>query len=234
MKPRGSGSLHQGIDEHAAAIYARSGIGERVGYGTRPAVVVVDLQKGFTDPRSPVGSNLSPVLAATVRLLEAARAGALPIAYTVVGFDPSLRDGTTWLRKMPGLASLIAGSSWCDIDEAVKPVSGEPVWVKPAPSAFFGTPLVSFLVAEGIDTLVVTGCVTSGCVRATVVDAVSWGFRTIVPLECVGDRSDGVHNGALFDMDSKYADVEPLSNVIAAIESGVLEASTEASGTLPL
>jgi nicotinamidase-related amidase len=208
-------------DREASAIYARSGIGARVGFGSRPALLVVDLQYGFTDPASPAGSDLSATLAATARLLAVGRRHALPIAYTAVGFHPSRRDGATWLKKMPGMSHLVEGSHWCEIDDAVRPQGEEPVWVKRAPSAFFGTPLVAFLVAERVDTLIVSGCVTSGCVRASVVDAVSWGFRTIVPRECVGDRAGGVHAAALFDMDAKYADIEPVGEVIARVEATV-------------
>jgi nicotinamidase-related amidase len=200
-------------------LYARSGIGARVGYGSRPALVVVDLQTGFTDPSSPAGSDLTPVVNATTRVLELARERSMPIAYTAVGFDRSLRDGTTWLRKMPGLECLIDGSDWCKIDPRIAPRDDEPVWVKRAPSAFYGTPLSTFLVAERVDTLIVTGCVTSGCIRATVVDAASAGYRTIVPLECVGDRATGVHDAAIFDMDAKYADVEPVEDVLATLRT---------------
>jgi maleamate amidohydrolase len=97
------------------------------------------------------------------------------------------------------------------------------VWIKRASSAFFGTPIIPFLTAAGVDTLIVTGCVTSGCIRATAVDAVSFGYRTIVPAECVGDRAEGPHQSNLFDIDVKYADVEPLFNVlrhIAALSGG--------------
>jgi nicotinamidase-related amidase len=120
---------------------------------------------------------------------------------------------------MPGLRSLISGTRMCDIDGRVEPIADEPVFEKQAASAFFGTSLVSYLVGAGVDTVVVSGCVTSGCVRASVVDAISWGFRTIVPEECVGDRAAGPHTWSLFDMDSKYGDVEPLEDVIASLES---------------
>ena len=99
----------------------------------------------------------------------------------------------------------------------MKPEPGEPVFGKQAASAFFGTSLISFLLGASVDSLIVTGCVTSGCVRASVVDAVSWGFRTIVPAECVGDRAAGPHDSNIFDMDSKYADVEPLETVMARL-----------------
>jgi nicotinamidase-related amidase len=215
--------------DDARDIYSRSGIGGRVGLGARPAVLVVDLQNGFTDPASTLGGNLDDVVAATASLLRVARAHGLPIAFTAVAFQESQRDRLVWLRKMPSLASLIAGSRWCEIDERVKPGPGEPVFDKQAASAFFGTSLIAFLVAAGVDSLIVTGCVTSGCVRASVVDAISWGYRTIVPVECVGDRAAGPHDWNLFDMDSKYADVQPLETVIET-----LEASTGALADLPV
>jgi nicotinamidase-related amidase len=216
-----------GADD-ALKIYSRSGIGARVGFGRRPAVLVVDLQNGFTDPASPVGDDLGGVLAATAELLEVARRQALPIAFTAVGFHASRSDGATWLLKMPGLAGLVEGTPWCEIDERVQPLPAEPVWTKRASSAFFGTPLQTFLIAAGVDTLVVTGCVTSGCVRATVVDAVSWGYRVIVPEECVGDRAEGPHAWNLFDIDAKYADVEPLERVLERLEAAAPAAATTA------
>ncbi|MFZ0583534.1 MAG: isochorismatase family protein [Candidatus Acidiferrales bacterium] len=209
--------------DRTRAAYRSSGIGGRVGFGDRAALLIVDFQRGFTDPSSPVGGELSREIAATKMLLTAAREKHVPIAFTAVGFDASGRDGATWLRKMPGLAVLIENTPFCEIDERLKPVGGEPVWIKRASSAFFGTPIIPFLTASGVDTLIVTGCVTSGCIRATTVDAVSFGYRTIVPAECVGDRAEGPHKSNLFDIDAKYADVEPLANVlryIAALNGG--------------
>jgi maleamate amidohydrolase len=203
--------------DRARAIYRRSGIGGRVGFGSRPALLIVDFQRGFTDPSCPVGGDLSAEITATKTLLDAARRKKLSIAFTAVGFDASGLDGSTWLRKMPGLAVLVEKTSWCEIDERLKPQSGEPVWIKRASSAFFGTPVVPFLTAARVDTLIVAGCVTSGCIRATTVDAVSFGYRTIVPAECIGDRAEGPHKWNLFDIDAKYADVEPLSFVLAQI-----------------
>lgn len=205
--------------DDAATVYERSGIGRRVGFGRRPALVVVDLQNGFTDPGCTVGGDLDEVLAATAVLLAEAREAGLPIAFTAVGFHAAERETSTWLRKMPGLAVLEEGSHWCAIDPRVAPGPGEPVYVKRASSAFFGTPLLPFLTTHGVDTVLVVGCATSGCVRATTIDAVSWGLRSIVPAECVGDRAEVPHATNLFDIDAKYADVVPLAEVIAAIRA---------------
>jgi maleamate amidohydrolase len=206
------------LDE-ARAIYTRSGIGGRVGLGERPGVLVVDLQYGFTEDESPLGGDLSEVIAATASLLQLARERGLPVAFTAVTFQASQVDELVWLRKMPSLATLIDGTRWCEIDQRVAPTAGEPVFGKQAASAFFGTSLLSFLLSAGVDSLIVTGCVTSGCVRASVVDAISWGFRTIVPIECVGDRASGPHDSNIFDMDSKYADVDSLENVLGALRA---------------
>jgi maleamate amidohydrolase len=212
----------------AGEVYERSGIGHRVGFGRRPAVIVVDLQNGFTDPSCAVGGDLDDVVAATAGLLEEAREAALPIAYTAVGFSPGERDTSTWLRKMPGLAVLEEGTPFCGIDARVAPGPGEPVYVKRASSAFFGTPLLTFLNSRQVDTVVIVGCVTSGCVRATAIDAVSWGFRPIVPAECVGDRAEVPHATNLFDIDAKYADVIPVADALAAIRGVAAPAATTA------
>jgi maleamate amidohydrolase len=197
-----------------AEIYSRSGIGNRVGFGGRAAVVVVDLQNGFTDASCPVGGDLDAVVAATRRLLDAARGLGLPVAFTAIAFQEGTLDAEPWLRKMPGLRELVEGTTWCQIDSRLEPRPGELIVRKRAASGFFGTSLASFLASADVDTLVVTGCVTSGCVRATVIDAVSNGYRTIVPEECVGDRAQGPHEWNLFDIDAKYADVEPLDRVL--------------------
>jgi maleamate amidohydrolase len=209
--------------DDARTIYSRSGIGGRVGLGERPAVIVVDLQYGFTEPASPLGGDLDAVVSATASLLEVARRRGLPVAFTAVAFQESQLNQLVWIRKMPGLKSLVAGTRPCQIDERVKPGPSEPVYDKQAASAFFGTSLVAFLVAANVDSLIVAGCVTSGCVRATVVDAVSWGYRTIVPAECVGDRASAPHDSNLFDMDSKYADVDALDRVIGALNGSPRE-----------
>jgi len=135
--------------DRARATYRQSGIGGRVGYGDRPALLIVDFQRGFTDPDCPVGGDLSAEIAATKILLDAARHKGLPIAFTAAGFAVSGADGATLLRKMPGLAVLVEKTPWCEIDERIKPQSGKPVWIKRGSSAFFGTPILPFLIALG-------------------------------------------------------------------------------------
>jgi nicotinamidase-related amidase len=220
-----------GEPEDVNAIYLRSGIGSRVGFGSQPALLIVDFQRGFTDPRCPVGSDLSGEIGATQILLAAARNTRIPIAYTVVGFDKSRLDGTTWLRKMPGLARLVGNSRLCEVDDRLKPLDNEPTWIKRAASAFFGTPLLPFLAASRVDTLILAGCTTSGCIRATAVDAVSFGYRTIICRECVGDRAEGPHNWNLLDIDAKYADVESLSWVLTKLRPMPLASRTRPTPT---
>lgn len=204
-----------------AEIYAASGIGARTGFGSRPALLVVDLQAGFTNPASGVGGELGTVVEASSRLIAASRHRGIPVMFTAVGFQRS--EKSNWLRKMPGLGVLIEGEQWCDLDHRLERDPGEPFWVKRAPSAFYGTPLQSHLVSQSIDTVIVCGCVTSGCIRATTIDAASAGFRVIVPAECVGDRSDDVHRANLFDIDSKYGDVVPLADVLRHLSEGTGE-----------
>ncbi len=207
----------EAADPVTAEIYARSGIGARSGFGQRPALLVVDLQRGFTEAGSGVGGGLDAVVAAVAELLPSARETGVPIAYTAVGFQLGEQAALPWLRKMPGLRVLVDGTRWCEIDPRVAPAPGEPIWVKRAPSAFWGTPALAYLLAHRVDTLVVTGCVTSGCVRATAVDAVSAGFRVVVARECVGDRAPGPHAANLLDIDAKYGDVVALDEVIARL-----------------
>jgi nicotinamidase-related amidase len=175
-----------------------------------------------------VGGELGDVLAATADLLAEARRLGLPVAFTAVGFDPAEMETSPWLRKMPGLKALEAGTHWCEIDPRVAPRAGEPVYVKRASSAFFGTPLPTFLAAGGVDTVIVAGCVTSGCVRATTIDAISAGLRPIVPQECVGDRAEVPHATNLFDIDAKYADVLSLGDVIEELQRIVAPAERQA------
>jgi len=132
-----------------------------------------------------------------------------------VGYRADLSDAGVWQRKMGGMASLVEGSDNVRLDPRLDTVDGDSIMSKKYASCFAGTDLAARLVSQGVDTVIVTGCTTSGCVRATVVDAVQSGFRPIVAPEAVGDRSGAAHRQSLLDMDAKYGDVVPLDEVIA-------------------
>jgi maleamate amidohydrolase len=190
--------------------------GQAAGVGERPAVVVVDLLRGFTDPACPLGAEMDDVVAATRTLLDAARAAAVPVIFTTVVYDEANeRAATVFLRKVPALRVLRPGSQWTEVDPRLGRRDGEPVLAKAFASAFFGTPLAAML--AGHDTLVVCGATTSGCVRATVVDALQHNLAPIVPRECVGDRWQGAHDASLFDIEAKYGDVVAVDEVVAIL-----------------
>ena len=194
--------------------YKKKGLAGRVGFGLRPAVLVVDFIEGFTNLESPLAGHFDAEVRATAKLLAAARRAGAPVLFTTTSYDEGMLEAGVFVRKVPSLKTLRAGSTWVRIDDRLRPRKGEVVVDKKYASAFFGTALGSTLRALNIDTLIVTGCTTSGCVRATVVDGVQHGFRVIVPRECVGDRAAGPHEANLIDIDGKYGDVEPLSAVL--------------------
>lgn len=191
----------------------------RAGFGARPALVVVDVNRGFTDPASPLVCDLDGVVAAIARLLVAFRGAGLPVAYTTVAYDEAAKQAAAaFIDKIPALLTLEAGSPWAEIDPRIAPLPEEPVFTKLWASAFFGTPFASFLTAHGCDSVVITGASTSGCIRATAVDALQHGYRVIVPREAVGDRNPAAHEANLYDIDTKYGDVVSLDEVLAAVE----------------
>lgn len=187
-----------------------------VGFGKRPAVIVIDFTKAYTTEGSPLfAEGVVSAVADSVDLLAAARAASVPIVYTKVMYHPSGVDGGIFVKKVPFLAKLVEGEPLVEIDEKVAPHDEDLVIVKNYPSCFFGTSLMSTLAAQQIDTLVLLGCSTSGCVRATAIDGLQYGFRVIVPKECVGDRHDAPHEANLFDINAKYGDVVSRDDVIA-------------------
>ncbi len=206
-------------DEQAREVYARAGLGESVSLGTRPAVLVVDFSCGFTDPASTLGSDLTAQVEATKHVLDAARAKGLRVIFTTIGYEPSLQDGGLWLKKVPALGDLQIGGRWVEIDPRLEPREDETIVLKKAASAFFGTNLASILVAQHIDTIVLCGATTSGCIRATAIDLVQYGYPTLVPRECVGDRAQAPHDANMFDIQAKYADVVSLEEALAYLES---------------
>lgn len=192
--------------QDTSAVYSAAGFTGGFHLGTTPAVVVVDFCLGFTDPACPLGSDLGPAVETTRQVLDAARDQGVPVVFTTIGFDPGAMAASTWVRKVPSLRELALGSRWVEIDPRLRRRESETVVVKTGASAFFGTALHSMLTAQGVDTVLVAGATTSGCVRATVVDAVQYGFSPFVLTDCVGDRSRPAHEANIFDMTAKYAD----------------------------
>lgn len=198
-------------------IYAKAGLSLRLGFGENPALIVVDMQIGFTDPaRSTLAAHLDKEIAHINRLIALTREKHVPVFFTVIGYDASVpNDGGLWVKKAPTLLDLQVGSDLVQIDPRLKKQPEDQIIIKKYASAFFGTDFASVLKAGRFDTLIVTGCTTSGCIRATVVDAISHGFRPIIPIECVGDRAKEPHDSNLFDMQGKYGDVLPTEEVLA-------------------
>ena len=195
------------------------GFGGRGGFGRRPALVVVDMTLGFTDPESPLACDLDGPISEIKKLLEAARRSEIPIVFTTVAYRESDKlTAAAFIDKVPALLTLEAGTRWAEIDPRIAPRETEPILNKLFASGFFGTPLGALLTAAGVDTLIITGASTSGCVRATAVDALQYGFRPVVPREAVGDRNPDAHEANLYDIDAKYGDVVPVRDVLAYLE----------------
>jgi nicotinamidase-related amidase len=194
------------IDE-TEAYYAEHDFGGEVGMGDRPALVVIDLINAFTDPGTDLGSDVSAVLAAAERLLGAFREYDLPRYFTTVAYEESYGDAGMFIEKVPALRELELGTEAVAVDERVAPEGDERVILKKYASAFFGTDLETELTTHRVDTLVLAGVTTSGCIRATAIDSLQHGYRTLVPADAVGDRAEGPHRANLFDIDAKYGDV---------------------------
>jgi len=192
--------------------------GERTGFGRQPAVVAVDFLKAYTTPGAALyAPGVVDAVSATPALLSAAREYGIPVVHTrILYFAENCSDGGAWVKKAPVMKAMVLGNELAEFCEQVLPAQGELVIVKQYASAFFGTTLSSYLRALGVDTVVLAGCSTSGCIRATAVDAVQHGFQTIVVRDCVGDRHPDPHRANLFDIDSKYGDVVSVEEAIAA------------------
>ena len=199
-----------------AELFKSRGFGRTIGFGEKAAILSIDYMLGFTDEKQPLGSNLDQEIAVARQVLDAARQSGSPIFHTVVQYDQDdLSDAGLWGIKMAGSGSLRAGSREVELDPRVGYRPGEAVVIKKYASAFFGTDLLSRLISQRVDTVILLGCTTSGCVRASAVDAVQNGFRPIVVKEAVGDRSAAAHAQALFDLQQKYADVLGVDEVVA-------------------
>lgn len=195
------------------------GFGGGMGYGVRPALVVVDFMNGFTDPDMPLGSACDAAIEQTNLLLDAAHQANVPVYFTAITYDcESLTDAGLWPLKIAGLKSLMSNSRAVEQDSRLHRARGDAILVKKYASSFFGTDLSSRLQSLRVDTVLIAGVSTSGCVRATAVDACQHGFRPLVVREAVADRSNVAHDQALVDVETKYGDVVAIKDALTYLK----------------
>ena len=206
-------------DQQAKDVYDEARLGQGMTWGKNPGVLVIDFTCGFTDPECSLGADMTAEIEATRTLLDAARQRGLPIVYTTIGFAPHGKDGGIWIEKAPALMDLELGGKWIEIDPRLDPQPDEVIIMKKGASGFFGTNLAAVLVSQGVDTVILCGATTSGCVRATAVDLLQNGWPAVVPRECVGDRAQAPHEANLFDIQAKYGDVVSLEGALAYVAS---------------
>jgi maleamate amidohydrolase len=205
--------------EDKQEVYRRANLGGRVGFGLRAALLVVDFQKSFCTPDYVGGADFSEAVESTAMLLDACRRHGVPVIYTVVAYVDAQREAGRFIDKCPALKWSVIGADAVALDPRLGRQPGEPCLVKKYASSFFGTDLGSRLVLLGTDTLIVTGCTTSGCVRATAVDGMQHGYRVVVPRECVADIAAEPHEANLFDIDAKYGDVLSLDETLQHVQA---------------
>ncbi|WP_447044678.1 N-carbamoylsarcosine amidohydrolase [Vreelandella sp. H-I2] len=211
----GDSSLDDSLDNNYKGVWDG-----RIGFGKKPVLLVVDFMQGYTTPGSPLfAQGVVDAVANMPPLLDAARRTGTPVIHTNILYHaPDQIDGGIWVKKAPVMRAMVAGNPYAEFCPEVVPREDELVMTKQYASAFFGTSLASTLVAMGIDTLIITGCSTSGCIRATAVDGLQYGFRVMVIRDCVGDRHPAPHEANLFDIDSKYGDVIGLDEALSYLE----------------
>ncbi|MEM1049321.1 MAG: isochorismatase family protein [Pseudomonadota bacterium] len=188
-------------------IYRKQQMGGMIEKGRRTALIIVDFANGFIDPDIFGGGNTLEAAKATIPLLDAFRSRNLPVVFTRIVYAEDGSDAGIWCEKVPRLRELTEANPASHIVDFLEPHDGDIIVKKTQPSAFFDTTLGSVLRAQNVDTVAVAGATTSGCVRATVVDAISANFRPTVISDCVGDRALGPHEANLFDMKQKYANL---------------------------
>lgn len=209
-------------------VYETQNFGNASGWGRSPALLIVDFVNGFTDPAKFGGGNIGTAIENTAVLLDACRSYGLPVVFTRVVYADDGADNGVFCIKAPSLSGLTEDNPDSHVVEALKPRDGELIARKQQPSAFFGTNLHSWLTMRGVDTVIQTGCTTSGCVRASVIDALSYNYRNIIVSDCVGDRAIGPHEANLFDMGQKYGDLLTCQETLAAL-SQVMGAQAQAA-----
>ena len=204
--------------EEDTKFFAARGFGQKIGFGDRAALIVIDYMNAFTDPSMPLGANADKEIEQTNRLIDEAHAHNIPVIFSVVWYDEDgFKDAGIWALKQKGVSTLKVGTPGVELDKRLHRQPQDIVLLKKYASCFYGTDIVARLNSRHVDTLIVTGCTTSGCVRATTVDALQNGFRPIVAKEAVGDRSVAAHEQSLFDLEQKYADVLPVDEIITEI-----------------
>ena len=202
------------------AIYRERTYGaQSIGYGEKPAVIVVDFQTGFIDPHYPLGGAplIQRAVKNTARLLDMARACGVPVATCYTAYN-SKKDMPHW-KISAILEDLIKGDPSTELDPRTYDPDYDVAVRKTGASIFFQTPVAAYLIKENVDTVIVTGCVTSGCIRASIIDSFQWGFRTIVPEDCVGDHDEGPHQDNLRDVERRYCDVTTADDAISWLET---------------
>ena len=197
------------------ANYAKAGYHHQLPLGRKPALILIDIVQAYFEPSSPLYAGVEAALASALRVRSAAREAGVPVILTNVVITKGGFDGGIFHRKAPALKCFEQGNPLGAWPEGLAPHTDELVVSKLYPSAFFGTALASTLTASGIDTVILTGLTTSGCVRATCVDAMSHGFIPLVVRDACGDRAPGPHEANLYDMSAKYAEVVGESEAIA-------------------
>lgn len=200
-------------------IYKKQHFGQKIGFGRQSALLIIDFQVGFSSANVLGGFNINEAIANTAKLLKGARSAKIPVAHVRFASDCEGVDIGTFAIKVPSLKKLSPDSKNAQFVDSVKPKKGEWVSLKRHSSAFFGTNLASWLSFVGADTLFITGCTTSGCVRASTIDASAYGLRPMVVTDCVGDRAEGPHNASIFDMGQKYADLLTSKEALAYFTS---------------
>lgn len=202
--------MSDGLDENYARAY-----GGKAGFGKSPALILIDFVEGYFDPTCDLYADVDDALASALRVREAAHQAHIPVILTNVVYHPKAINGGRFFEKASPLRYFLEGSPMGDWPEGLEPNDDELIISKQYPSAFFGTSLASTLTSLGVDNVILTGLTTSGCVRASCVDAMSHGFITSIVREACGDRHEAPHEANLFDMQAKYADVVSEEEIIA-------------------
>jgi maleamate amidohydrolase len=214
--------FQQQLDDELAE-NERRGLTRVLGFGSTPAVLVVDFTRAFTEPGDamPLAADFAAEIEATTKLLASARDAGVPVYYTAPIYDePDLGDAGVWAEKVPATVTLRAGTPGVELDPRLGRRDDEALVAKKYASAFFGTDLASRLTARGVDTILLCGCTTSGCVRASAVDGLQSGFRVMVVREAVGDRNPAAHRQSMLDMQAKYADIVTLEATVGYLAAG--------------